>query len=421
MMEHLVKGDVIVRDCRPEDDAAINELEKRASQHRKIPIIKYLFKASIKHITRFNAKATQFDSHHIVCLEDTSNDKLCGVVVCGCKTVWFQGKLRKCAYIFDLRVDEDYQGRGLGTLISKEVEARCIKDGIEFLYLTVNGDNAKAKALYKKLGFVIASRRWPCADLLREENLYELPAGASLELLNARQAAPVFQEAYTCRDMSLACWEPLLSSPLFQVALVAKSSDGRSSAGVCLWDAGSFHTMVLERFFVPMVWFTDPVVKLFTKGLGLLLAGGALALTGTGLWRLWASHAWISLSVTSIAVCAGAVALCRAWPIISSILGLLGRFLPHDGPVERTRGRLFAPFASGPDGLELLTAVLPRARAEARDRGFLMVICNIAEEDPLRDAFGPGRFRTEFLQKHLVPGFALQEFSTDSFHDPRDI
>ncbi|CAE8665793.1 unnamed protein product, partial [Polarella glacialis] len=142
--QHLLDQHV-VRDYRPEDDAAINELEKRASQHRYIPIVSDLFKASLRHIVRFDLKAAQFDSYHILCVEDAVDGTLCGVVVCGCKLVWLQGRQRKCGYIYDLRIHENYQRRGLGLRLSEAVEARAREAEVEFLYLTVNSNNEPAK------------------------------------------------------------------------------------------------------------------------------------------------------------------------------------------------------------------------------------------------------------------------------------
>lgn len=428
----LVSHDIVSRPYDRKDDEAINELEKRATQHRQIPIVSSLFQASIRHITSFDAKAKQFDDHRIICLEDRKTGTLCGVVACGIKEVFLQGQKRRCGYVYDLRIHEDYQGKGLGSLISNDLEFEAKKAGVEFFYLTVNGDNAKAKALYRKLGFQHASTRYPMAELLLQE--VSVPTAAPpVKVLAKDEARQLFQEAYQGRDMSLVNMGSLFDSPLFEAALLCEdpSGPGTSCAGACMWNAGSFHAFSVDRFFIPTRWLSLRFTKVVCACTGLLCT----AWMGHGLWTLllgaW-DHGERWWATIGMVVCLGlgfciARFMARWGPPFLTILSKLQppvvdpNGVVDDSEVPRTRCRLFAPFARGPRGPELLQAVVAHAQNEARSRGYVFLICNLDISDPHRACFGPGRFKTQFLQKTLVADLSPKDFASDSFHDPRDI
>lgn len=50
---------------------------------------------------------------------------------------------------------EEYQGKGIGSRLLSTLLATALEEGIENVYLSVNCDNERAIALYKKFGFVI--------------------------------------------------------------------------------------------------------------------------------------------------------------------------------------------------------------------------------------------------------------------------
>lgn len=81
------------------------------------------------------------------------------VIVCNVRTVVWSGKPIKVGFVYGLWVHEDYQRQGIGTALSDELETPCSVRGVSMLYLTVNNDNGKARALYSRLGYRLASER----------------------------------------------------------------------------------------------------------------------------------------------------------------------------------------------------------------------------------------------------------------------
>ena len=76
------------------------------------------------------------------------------MVCVGVKDVTIHGVELRAAWLFDLRVDEDYQRNGIGGTLQDMAETAAAKDGAALMFLSVNGDNTKAQGLYKKCGYV---------------------------------------------------------------------------------------------------------------------------------------------------------------------------------------------------------------------------------------------------------------------------
>ncbi|CAE8616304.1 unnamed protein product [Polarella glacialis] len=232
-----------------------------------------------------------------------------------------------------------------------------------------------------------------------------------LQMLKAAEALPIFEKALARRDMSLVSLGPLFKSSLFEVAILASDSESGSAAGACLWNMGSFSNPHIEQLIIPTTWYTFTSTKL------VLLAGGLLLdlWAARGVWGFWSQGLTLSFCLALSA--AVAVNAAVVWAV--SWVRHLGEWVL--GRKQKTRARLFAASAQGPRGPELLRAVVARAQNAAQERGYLMLICNLDEADPLRSCFGSGRFRTEFLQKALVDNLQVRDFAPDNFHDPRDI
>ena len=136
------------------DDEACQLLEQRANQFGggnrtgcRARLAKALIEVFPGHPKGFAAKARLYPEHEIVVCEDTATAKAIAVVVVTIKPVRYCGEALKVGWLFDLRVDEDYQRRGIGRALSEEVERRCAARGVAMLHLTVNRDNKKAKGL----------------------------------------------------------------------------------------------------------------------------------------------------------------------------------------------------------------------------------------------------------------------------------
>jgi ribosomal protein S18 acetylase RimI-like enzyme len=61
---------------------------------------------------------------------------------------------RRIAFLFDIAIDEPHRGRGLGRAAMLAFEAVATEDGHDLLELNVFGGNARARGLYRSLGFV---------------------------------------------------------------------------------------------------------------------------------------------------------------------------------------------------------------------------------------------------------------------------
>jgi len=331
---------------------------------------------------------------------------LVGVIACGIKTVWLQGNQYRCGYVYDLRVHEDYQRLGLGRRLSEEIENRCGKQGVDFLYLTVNSDNAKAKTFYQKQGFVHASHRNPFVVMLTEK---VTGPTCNVSQFAIEDALPAFEKAHGTKDMTPIPLKSILSSPLFECAFVAE--DGASAAGLCLWDSGSFTHPQVERFFLPVQWYRYNI----TKCGFVCLALGLLALDWRALLSLWKQGAWISFGCCSI------LTVVLTWSVYKFVSFM--RFASDwvYGVKMKSRARIFAPFAYGPKAEELLSGLVAHARNHAFNRGYFMLIGNLDKSDPFRSTYPKESFQTEFFLKPLVTKVIPKAFCVDSFHDPRDI
>ncbi len=62
-------------------------------------------------------------------------------------------------WVYDVRVDEERRGRGLGRLIMESAEDLAREMGGDRLGLNVFGDNPRARRLYESLGYTEISRQ----------------------------------------------------------------------------------------------------------------------------------------------------------------------------------------------------------------------------------------------------------------------
>jgi ribosomal protein S18 acetylase RimI-like enzyme len=57
-------------------------------------------------------------------------------------------------FVYNVEVEAGRRGRGYGAAIMRAAEKRTLADGLDQLQLHVFGDNAVARSLYRKLGYV---------------------------------------------------------------------------------------------------------------------------------------------------------------------------------------------------------------------------------------------------------------------------
>eukprot|EP01065_Artemidia_motanka_P039896 TRINITY_DN4922_c0_g1_i1.p1 TRINITY_DN4922_c0_g1~~TRINITY_DN4922_c0_g1_i1.p1 ORF type:complete len:430 (+),score=111.73 TRINITY_DN4922_c0_g1_i1:60-1292(+) len=405
-----------VRGYLPEDDSACKALELRANQGGKFPALQrfteFFFRVHFVHHREFDSKVRQFEDWVIKVAERTSNKQVVGVVCAAIKTVSLHGKPVKMAMIFDLRVDDRFQGNGIGKLLSEDVESECIARGAEAVYLSVNKHNTKARSLYKTRGFSDASERAPCIKIL-VNSVKERPDDFSPSVpVTKDEAMKAAEESLGCTDMALKDMRALYDSEWYEGTVRVDSADRRSTASVSLWNGSGLSGIALERVLYPVSWWSHPLSTLFWS----IVVTAAAVWYGHGLYSAVRSAAFWRIGVFGVL----GVAIGAASYFVLPVALHVRRVLKASRPMK-LRMRLFAFHHSGPEGAECMKEAVGRAYNIARDKGFAMTVTNIDNKHPLKSCFANATFGTLFLQKSLSAGQPTTPFSSDNFFDPRDI
>ncbi|MGM0901135.1 MAG: GNAT family N-acetyltransferase [Bacillota bacterium] len=67
--------------------------------------------------------------------------------------IWLAQKTEEKGYIYDINIEEEYQGFGYGKEAMKQIENVGQKLGMKKIGLHVFGHNKVARGLYEKLGY----------------------------------------------------------------------------------------------------------------------------------------------------------------------------------------------------------------------------------------------------------------------------
>ena len=153
--------DVIYRDYQPSDSEQAIALESESSQH---PTLFGLVRSGTIFGEEYDIKCKKFNESVIIVAEaidkeDNTKRRICGCACAGLKEIYYNQEKVKAGVVFALRVSEKFQKQGIGQKLTNLLEETAIKKGCEFLYLSVNGSNAKAIGLYKKCGYDVMSKR----------------------------------------------------------------------------------------------------------------------------------------------------------------------------------------------------------------------------------------------------------------------
>lgn len=418
-MSSMLSPGLVLRTYLPEDDEQCKALEISASQFQGFG---GLVKAAIHHNGAFDDKPKQFDDHILLCCEDKSNHgHICAVVAVAIKTAWVHGCQQRCGFVFDLRVEETYQRRGIGREITKEAERQAEARGCTYLYLSVNNDNKKARALYTSAGWTLASRR--CLIFRPLLFIPHAPKAdaevvASIVRLDPTEALTLLAAHFAKRDLGLSASEfsSLFSSPNMLGTFAA--SDGRGSRAVLsLWHGSSFNSFSPIRVLLPVSTWARLRIPLGCCG-GLLVGYAAYAM-------LLAAQGPLTRMLVGACFLAGGGAVGFAWNFIRTRTAF--------------RARAFAPIAAGTNWQPLMRAVHAHVLGEARRCGFGVIVINEDLSSPLVATLANGvaegkaesgkatRSPTSFWQKALrsTPGSSgtglLAALQSDAFFDPRDI
>eukprot|EP01064_Diplonema_japonicum_P034853 TRINITY_DN735_c0_g2_i3.p1 TRINITY_DN735_c0_g2~~TRINITY_DN735_c0_g2_i3.p1 ORF type:complete len:399 (+),score=64.22 TRINITY_DN735_c0_g2_i3:888-2084(+) len=388
----------IVREFDPEkDDEACKRLEAHA-QMKAGYLQKLLFKAQLVINDRYATKVNQYDNHAIFVVDNEEGEVVAAVCL-GLKNVTLYGKPATVGYLFDLRVHEKAQRKGLGETLSNKAEQWAFDQGATMIYLTVNSNNTSALSLYAKLGYSVVSLREPSNSLLvfSAQN-----AKGEVETYKGRDAVDILTPYFESRDMFTG-FEGLFNSPFYYKTLVARDESTDSFASVSLWNGSALTGVLLYRVVLPSWVIGSRVFQYSTFILGLWLS------------ICFGSTAYEEFSLLNGVLC-----------VVFLAVVLVGAFLKHSldpvlcAPKQQIRCRCFAPVCSGPNGHILLKHVLDHAKAFAKQQGFAVLICNLDRDDPVRVSFSRGAYRTQFHAK-MRDGSVAPRFQPDNFFDPRDI
>ena len=447
------------RSYRPEDEEACQLLEERADQFKNPKLRETLLVGGLLKRLQdsiqvylsygprgFDARARVAEDCEVVVGEVENN--VVAVVLVNIQTVYWDGTLIKVGWVYGLRVDQEYQRRGIGRRLSEEVERRCLEKGLSMLYLTVNVENERARALYKSLGYQPASHRQQSAVFLTVRE--HVPSDTVVVPISHETAALCTSQYCDKTDLSLPTREAfanLLSSTDCEgtllavrksdlpdnaqhldeaeltLAVEAAISSGAISSygGVSLWNTSATKGLRVVRLIVKKeTWLSLPfqatllaaVVTPLTMW-GSNLAGRVTASNSmnTGYWR-----AGLLLTETI-----GYCVLSRyAYKVASFVRFIVTR------DSRRLQAKAFGAFKHGPRGVQCMESSLVASRVYARSRGYGMWVLNADEHHPDRKVFPKSGFRTIWMQRWLKPmaGISTDKwpaFSPTAFCDPRNL
>lgn len=337
MIPHL--DDVTIREFDAADDAACKELEVSASQ---FIILHGSIRLALLHYHRFDRKLHYFQRESFVLVAE-AEQRICGVVAVAIKRAWMHGAQRLCGFVFDLRVDPSRQRQGIGRSLTQEVETRCIARGVEFLYLSVNGDNQKAQRLYSRVGMTTASSRvLDIQVLLLPAWPWSVLSGASdtMRALPASEASELLWQHFGKRDLGLdrAGYEALCTSDLFLGCWMLSDRDG-SFASLSLWNGSELAGFAV---FVMSVKLVLPIPG--SRWYCALVIGTMALLAPFALSRLPSPFLIASLA----------------------LLGVLGTLANWCSTRKAFRARVIAPVYGGPNWQPLMRALHERLKGEVR-------------------------------------------------------
>jgi len=436
---------VRLRDYKPSDDDGLNALQHNSSMDHAFG--RWL-NAHMRVVTQekgaFNARALDFDDHCIIVAETdlpdsdqggTKSTRIVAVINVGIKPVCLaQGQTGRVGFLYGLRVHEDVQSSGVGQRILAWAEQRAAKQNCCRMLLTVNDDNKKARRFFERNGYSLASQRIVQFSTLldvgaRPDHTDLVQVVSSAEGGNdAANALSEYKKCIKGREMTPDL-DTLVRREPFLAVVSAVSTDGKSSAGALMWNAG------LRKQFTASGKIPD---LMYSKSWPLVRAS-VMAIAGVAwAWHMWGLVAAERFTFLAIEACVEAAIAFGALKIYS--------FVSFAIPREMRIVRFFGYYASGEQGTDLLRGVYWKARQAARDefKGAGMIV-NADDGDPLlvtldgkttasKSAPKKKKTRTRFMHKDLstvcttateptvqMPKIELGKLSADMFFDPRDI
>ena len=399
-----------LRAYRPSDSDACKRLEQEGSEFSQ----NFLLQGGFTHYKYFHAKPEQFGKYAILVCERDQDQRICAAIVAVVKQAHVHHKLQQCAYVFDLRVAAPFRRKGIARALTTTLHEICVAPpyNVEYFYLSANGTNKKARALYTSLGWSRASERRlrMCPTLIpsfasisnRTSNVIRLPTDDSIRLV---------ADFYSARDLGLdySGFQKLFASEGYLGTYFATDAEG-SEASLSLWHGSLFTGFHISRFIFPAyIWSYIGFPVAIASAICLIFSLFHLA------WKCQ------SLVVKLLLFAAGTVLSLFVTKMISWVHRL-----------RQFRARAFAPVWRGDaeKWQHLMRAVYARVEEDARSRGFACLAINADINSPIWRALkrsfcsvGPAEGNGRCIAFwHTCQGLdCLPLLSPDCFFDPRDM
>jgi len=261
---------IIYRSYEPADSEQAISLEEEASQH--FNLFGMLSGGSIFG-GDYDTKCRKFPDHIILLAEAIDNEvpemkRICACACLGIKDIYFNGKIVKAGILFDLRVSDKFQRRGIGAKLTSMLEETARNKGCEFFYLSVNGRNKKAISLYQKTGYDVISERTIHTKILPKEpiedrnNMKVVKVNGDMHKYNFQKLSPDqarehYNNFYKNQDLAVVNFDELLNSREYVGTYAVTCDDNPANrVGLSLFKIDSTNAMGLKRLFAPAHYFT---------------------------------------------------------------------------------------------------------------------------------------------------------------------
>jgi len=276
--------EIIYREYQDADSENVIALEQEASQ---VPRLGGLLDGGTIFNSVYDVKCKKFTDHVIIIAEaiDKNNPtikRICGCACIGIKDIYFNKQKVKAGVLFDLRVSDKFQKRGIGTRLTTLLEETARNKGCQFLYLSVNGDNKKAISLYEKTGYNVISQRIihrigitkgsiEDRENTKTINHHGISQEFEFKKLEPEQVKEYYNKFYKNEDLALASFEEISSSSNY-LGTYAVMAGNSNIIGGSLFKVAPSHTMGLKKLFFPVHYYAKDWFYSFWLGLLLLIS-----------------------------------------------------------------------------------------------------------------------------------------------------
>ncbi len=134
-----MKGGVLIRPLKPEDLEAIVEIDQKILGTRRPDFY-------LKKISKNSKK------QNTIALVAEVEGKVVGFIL-GAISGWEFGVPSTFGWIDTVGVDPEFQGRGIGTFLFKNIVKEFLKFGIKRIYTLVSWEDWDLLAFFRKMGF----------------------------------------------------------------------------------------------------------------------------------------------------------------------------------------------------------------------------------------------------------------------------